>query len=56
MDNELLQILACPYCKEKLFYSESENKLICKSEGIIFTVENNIPNLVCKDIEIDKKD
>ena len=50
IDSDLLKILVCPKCKEKLFYSIAENKLICKSENIYFTVENNIPNLLdCND-------
>ena len=49
LDKDLLQILACPKCNKKLFYSEDKNKLKCNREGLEFEVKNNIPYLVIKD-------
>ena len=49
MDINLLQVLACPNCKEKLFYSEAKNKLECKFDNLQFPIEDNVPNLVCKE-------
>ncbi|MEE3003096.1 MAG: Trm112 family protein [Pseudomonadota bacterium] len=46
IDSDLLEILACPKCKEKLFYSRVENKLICRNDEIYFSIEDNIPNLL----------
>lgn len=45
LDPDLLSLLACPNCKEKLFYSAAENQLICKSEAIIFPIQEHIPQL-----------
>jgi|SaaInlStandDraft_6_1057023.scaffolds.fasta_scaffold03511_6 uncharacterized protein len=49
MDKNLLQVLACPHCKEKLFYSEDINKLECKLDSLQFPIEDNVPNLTCKE-------
>ena len=49
MDSELLRILACPHCKEKLTYLPEENTLHCKVDKSVFRVENNIPIFCEKD-------
>ena len=56
IDKELLQILACPNCKEKLFYSVSENKLKCNFENLDFSVNDNIPILKDNEVKYSDKD
>ena len=56
LDKELLQILACPNCKEKLFYSVSENKLKCNFENLDFNVNDNIPILKQDEVKYSDKD
>jgi uncharacterized protein YbaR (Trm112 family) len=45
LDSALISLLACPNCKEKLFYSAAENQLICKGEDIVFPIKEHIPQL-----------
>ena len=48
LDHDLLTLLACPSCKEKLFYSAAENQLICKGEDMVFPIKEHIPQLSYK--------
>lgn len=45
MDNELLQILACPLCKSDVKYDSKKSLLICKNNSCAKTykVEDGIP-------------
>ena len=56
LDPDLLNILACPNCKEKLFYSVSENKLKCLHEGLSYSVEDNVPVLFRNNIKDSDKE
>ena len=44
ISKELLEILACPKCKNDL--EEKEDKLFCKKCKIGFTLEDNVPDLL----------
>lgn len=33
MDHRLLEIIACPVCNGKLYYSQDKQELICKLDG-----------------------
>mgnify|MGYP001627111873 CR=1 FL=1 len=46
LSKELLEILACPKCKGDLLYDEKRNILICKSCGVYYPVEEDIPILL----------
>lgn len=41
---ELLDILACPYCKEDV--TLDEDKLICSKCGREFPIDDGIPNML----------
>jgi hypothetical protein len=43
LDQELLQILACPKCKGKLEYREQEQKLVCINCRLKYDIKDDIP-------------
>ncbi len=51
LSDELLEILACPKCKEKLKFDESANKLICNRCRLKYRVEDAIPVLLIDEAE-----
>lgn len=64
IDNELLEILACPACKSSLDYDEENEKLICRDEnrptrefkrgercGLIYPIRDGIPVMLIDEAE-----
>lgn len=51
LDNELLEILACPKCKGDLEYKPEENQLICPSCRLIYRIEDDIPIMLIDEAE-----
>jgi uncharacterized protein YbaR (Trm112 family) len=43
MDKKLLDILACPLCKQPLQYKKENNELICKLDRLAFPIKEDIP-------------
>lgn len=43
MDKRLLEILACPICKGKLVYSQSEQELVCRFDKLAYPIHDGIP-------------
>ena len=43
LDNELLDVLACPKCNGTLEYREADDQLVCHRCRLIFAVRDNIP-------------
>lgn len=43
MDNALLDILACPFCKGELFYDRKAQELICQFDRSAWPIVNGIP-------------
>jgi hypothetical protein len=43
LNRELLDILVCPVCKEKLEYDEKENVLVCYTSRLKYPIEDDIP-------------
>ncbi len=43
MDKKLLDILACPICKQPLLYQKSNKELICKLDRLAFPIRDDIP-------------
>lgn len=43
LDQNLLDILACPICKGKLVYRKDQNELICKGDRMAFPIRGGIP-------------
>ncbi|WWP01139.1 MAG: Trm112 family protein [Candidatus Dasytiphilus stammeri] len=46
MDHRLLEIIACPICKGKLFYYKDRQELICKWDNVVYPIRNGIPILL----------
>ena len=64
IDQELLEILACPACKSGLEYDRENQKLICKDEnrqnrefkqgercGLIYPIKDDIPVMLIDEAE-----
>lgn len=43
LDQNLLEILACPICKGKLIYRREQKELICKGDRMAFPIRSGIP-------------
>lgn len=43
MDKKLLDILACPICKQPLLYKRDKNELICKLDKLAYPIRDDIP-------------
>ena len=46
MDHRLLEIIACPVCNGKLYYSQDKQELICKADSLAFPLREGIPVLL----------
>jgi uncharacterized protein YbaR (Trm112 family) len=46
MDHRLLEIIACPVCNGKLYYSQDKQELICKVDSLAYPVREGIPVLL----------
>lgn len=64
IDQELLEILACPACKSRLKYDKENQKLICLDEnredrefkrnepcGLIYSIKDDIPIMLIEEAE-----
>jgi uncharacterized protein YbaR (Trm112 family) len=51
IDQELLDILACPQCKGDLEYSEPEQKLTCPVCRLRYTIKDDIPIMLVEEAE-----
>ncbi|MCS5711787.1 Trm112 family protein [Candidatus Berkiella aquae] len=43
MDKKLLDILACPLCKQPLIYKKDKKELICKFDKLAYPIRDEIP-------------
>jgi len=43
LSKELLDIIACPKCKGKIYLNEKEDGLICENCRLLFEVRDGIP-------------
>lgn len=46
IDHRLLEIIACPVCNGKLYYSQDKQELICKADSLAFPLRDGIPVLL----------
>ena len=46
MDHRSLEIIACPVCNGKLYYSQGKQELICKLDSLAFPLRDGIPVLL----------
>lgn len=53
IDQELLEILACPVCKSGITYDEANQKLICNQCGRKYPVRDGIPVMLEEEAERD---
>lgn len=51
LDQELLEILACPRCKGNLEYKQQEEQLVCLSCRLIYRIEDDIPIMLIDEAE-----
>ena len=45
-DKKLLEVLACPVCKEKLVLDDNNNTLICRFDRLAYDIKDGIPVLI----------
>jgi len=43
IDNDLLDILACPICKSPLRYFKEQQELVCRADRLAFPIRDDIP-------------
>jgi len=51
LDQQLLEILACPKCKGDLEYKADKEQLICHSCKLIYRIEDDIPIMLIDEAE-----
>lgn len=51
LDQQLLDILACPKCKGDLEYDKEKDILICQACELRYKVEDDIPNMLIDEAE-----
>ena len=51
INQELLDILACPKCKKDLEYDEENQKLICDECRLKYRIEDDIPIMLVDEAE-----
>jgi uncharacterized protein YbaR (Trm112 family) len=49
LNKDLLEILACPKCKEHVTLTPEEDGLICAACGVVYPIENEIPVLLVEE-------
>ncbi|MBS0350804.1 MAG: Trm112 family protein [Proteobacteria bacterium] len=43
MNKKLLDILACPLCKNRLIYDPKQQELICRLDKLAYPIREDIP-------------
>lgn len=51
LDNQLLEIIACPKCKGDLEYKPDENQLVCHKCKLIYSIKDDIPIMLIDEAE-----
>ncbi len=51
VEDELLEVLACPQCKEKVYYLAEEDALLCGECNLKYRVEDDIPIMLIDEAE-----
>lgn len=51
LSDKLVNMLACPSCKEQLEYDKENKKLICAKCQLAYRVTNNVPVLLADEAE-----
>jgi uncharacterized protein YbaR (Trm112 family) len=51
LDNQLLEIIACPKCKGDLEYKPEKDQLICQNCRLIYKIKDDIPIMLIDEAE-----
>jgi uncharacterized protein YbaR (Trm112 family) len=51
LDQELLDVLACPKCKGELEYREAEDQLVCHNCKLVYAIKDNIPIMLIEEAQ-----
>ncbi|MCI5166968.1 MAG: Trm112 family protein [Candidatus Electrothrix sp. GM3_4] len=51
MKKELLDIIACPQCKEKVVLREDQNALLCHTCQLSYAIRDDIPIMIIEEAE-----
>ena len=51
ISDELLQVLACPKCKQKVDLSEDRSALICQADRLRYPIVDDIPVMLIEEAE-----
>ena len=52
ISKEVLEIIACPKCKQSIEYDRKNQKLVCKKCRLRYSIiENKIPNMIINEAE-----
>lgn len=49
ISKELLEILACPKCKEPVKLTESQDGLVCEACRLLYRIEDEIPVMLIEE-------
>ena len=49
ISEDLLKILACPKCKNDVFFDSSNNRLICKNCRVYYEIKDGIPIMLIEE-------
>jgi uncharacterized protein YbaR (Trm112 family) len=49
IDSKLLDILVCPLCKAKIFYSKPTDELICDKCKLAYKIDDGIPVMLIEE-------
>ncbi|WP_136248549.1 Trm112 family protein [Halomonas borealis] len=58
MDKQLLAMLICPLCKGKLVYDREAGELVCRYDGLAYSVRDGIPVMLpdeARALDVDEK-
>jgi len=51
ISRELLEVLACPKCKQKIELSEDGQALVCQSDRLRYPIVDGIPVMLVEEAE-----
>ncbi len=49
INNELLEILACPKCKGEIKLNDEKNGLICETCKLVYEIKDDIPIMLIEE-------
>jgi len=51
ISSELLEVLACPKCKQRVELTEDGTALICQTDGLRYPIVDGIPVMLVEEAE-----